>query len=524
MAIARTFLFLALAVFSSAVQAHPHVWIDARGQVLIESNAITGMRHHWTFDEYFSAWAIQGLDSDGDGVLTPAELQPLADENIVGLDYYSFYTFAETASGPVGFAGAFDPSMVFENGRATLTFTVLFDTPQPLSRSFDIEVGDPEYYAAFTFEGTDAVTLEGVAEQCQVVVSAPRPIAPELEERLFMLGPEVTELPEDLRQAARDLANLVTIECPALPIASALEAIEAAAPARPRAPFAAPPAEPGIAPNEGGIMGWIGTQQREFYRALTAALSALHSDGNAFWILGGLSFLYGVFHAAGPGHGKVVISSYVLANERQLRRGIVLSVLSALMQSLVAIGLVLIASGVLRLTAMAMSDITNWMAIGSYALIALLGAWLAARKLLGGGHSHAHSHNHNHNHDHDHSHQHGEGCDHHVVRPEQTRGDWRAALGVIVSVGMRPCSGALVVMVFALTQDLLLAGIVATLLMGLGTAITVAVLASLAVGAKGLAARFSGDGVLAGRIVWGLELAGALTIMGFGVLLLSASL
>lgn len=506
---------LALFALTGAAQAHPHVWIDARGEVLVENNAITGMRHHWTFDEYFSAWAIQGLDTDGDGVLTPEELQPLADENIVGLDYYSFYTFAETASGPVGFAGAFDPSMVFENGRTTLTFTVLFDVPQPLSRAFDIEVGDPEYYAAFSFDGSDAVTLDGAPEACLVEVSEPSPIAPELEERLFMLGPDVTELPDDLRQAARDLANLVTVRCPELSGASALEAIETAAPARPRTPFAAPPAEPGISPSEGGIMGWIGTQQRNFYQALTAALSALHADGNAFWVLGGLSFLYGVFHAAGPGHGKVIISSYVLANERQLRRGVTLSFLSALLQSLVAIGLVLVASGLLRLTAMAMSDITNWMAIGSYGLIALLGAWLATRKLIGRGHSHDHHHHH---------HDHGEHCDHHVVRPEQASGDWRAALGVIVSVGLRPCSGALVVMVFALTQDLLAAGIFATLLMGLGTAITVAVLASLAVGAKGLAVRLGGDGATAVSILWWLELAAALAVMSFGLLLLFASL
>ena len=502
--------------------AHPHVWIDAAGEVLFEDGAIIGMRHHWTFDEYFSSWAVQGLDADGDSVLTQAELQPLADENIVGLDYYSYYTFAdpEGLDGHAEVAQAFDPSMVYEDGRVTLTFTMNFAEPQRFGQVYDIEVGDPEYYAAFTFPDDDSVTLENAPDSCTVVAKDPQPIDPALEEELFTLGPDVTELPEHLRQAARDLANLVTITCPDGVSESGLGAIrDATTTQRPRTPFAAPPAEQSFMPNQGGVFGWIAAQQRDFYRALTGALSALHEDGNAFWILGGLSFVYGVFHAAGPGHGKIVISSYVLANERQLRRGMVLSFLSAMMQSAVAVAFILVAAGLLRLTSLAMSDAAWWMATASYGLIALLGAWLAARHILGFGHSHAHDHHDTHAHHH-HEHDHA----HHVVLPEQTKGDWRAALGVVFSVGLRPCSGALVVLVFALTQGLLAAGIAATFLMGLGTALTVAVLASLAVGAKGLAVRFSGGGVMAGRVVWWIELAGALLVMSFGLLLLFASL
>lgn len=518
----RSFFALVLSLLALPAIAHPHVFIDARGEVFIEDGALVAMRHQWTFDPYFSAWAIQGLDADGDGVLTQAELQPLAEENIVGLDYYNYYTFAGSWDDPLAIAGADDPSMLYEDGRVTLSFTVAFAQARPLGRSFDIEVGDPEYYAAFTFPESDAIVLRGAPPDCYAEARAPLPIDPALEEELWLLGPEVTELPDELRDAARSLANLVSITCPLHQPATALEAVnDTAAAGRPRTPFAAPPAEPVIAPGQGGLMGWIGEQQRTFYRAMTDALSGLHRDGNAFWILGGLSFLYGVFHAAGPGHGKVVISSYVLASESQLRRGILLSFLSAMMQALVAIGFVLIAAAALRLTAIAMSDAAHWMAVASYGLIALLGAWLAARRILGLGHHHHHDHDH---HEHSHGHRHGEGCDHHVISPSQTGGDWRAALGVVVSVGMRPCSGALVVLVFALSQNLLAAGIFATFMMALGTALTVAVLASLAVGAKGLAMRFTGGGRAGASILWWLELGGALFIMGFGMILLFASL
>ena len=96
---------------------------------------------------------------------------------------------------------------------------------------------------------------------------------------------------------------------------------------------------------------------------------------------------------------------------------------------------------------------------------------------------------------------------------------------MVLAVGLRPCSGALVVLVFSLSQGLLAAGIAAVLLMGLGTAITVAALATLAVTAKGLAGRIGGaDSVMAGRLVWWAELLGAVAVLAFGVVLLIAAL
>ncbi len=111
-----------------------------------------------------------------------------------------------------------------------------------------------------------------------------------------------------------------------------------------------------------------------------------------------------------------------------------------------------------------------------------------------------------------------------MVTPEATGGSWREQLGVVLAVGLRPCSGALVVLVFALSQGLLAAGIAAVLLMGVGTAVTVAVLATLAVSAKGLARRIGGiDNPAPTTILWWVELLGAFAVFLFGVLLLVAS-
>src|SRR5206468_9150357 len=275
------------------------------------------------------------------------------------------------------------------------------------------------------------------------------------------------------------------------------------------------PRPPAAEPQVGGIVGWILAKQSEFYREMSATIRAAKSDGSAVWTLLGISFAYGIFHAAGPGHGKAVISSYLVANEETARRGIVLSFASALLQALVAVAIVAVFAWLLSSTATTMCSAEKAIEIVSYALIAAFGArlvWtkgggfmraLQAKPAMAAAHHHDHHdhghdhghHDHGHHHDghhphldhaHDHDHSHGDGhvhdehCGHsHGPTPDQLAGPggWRRGLGTIFAVGMRPCSGAILVLVFSLAQGLFLAGIAATFVMGLGTAITVATIA-----------------------------------------------
>ncbi len=514
---------LALGLTQAAL-AHPHIMIDAKTVVGFDDQGrVARLHHNWTFDTAFSVWMVQGLDTNGDGEVTPDEMQALADENMLGLADFGFYTYAGDG---MTFTAAGDQRMVYENNRVTLDFSVDAVTPQPVGERFELGVYDPEYYVAITTDDPADVTLENAPGECAVRLLPPEPMAPEVEEQLYALGPEVLELPPDLAAAMRGTQGLIVIACGAAAVpTTAVNAVNDVAAARPAAPFGGPPPEVGLNLPRTGFFGWLQTQQRDFYAALTASLDALRTDWTAFWVLGGLSFLYGVFHAAGPGHGKVVISSYVLANESQLRRGIALSGLSALMQAVVAIGFVLVLAGVLNLTSTAMGVAAHWVGVASYGLVALLGLWLVLRKVFGWGHSHGHQTEHRHNHHHDHHHHDHDHSMHHAIAPGDIKGDWREQLGVVLAVGLRPCSGALVVLVFALSQGLLAAGIVSVLLMSLGTAITVATLATLAVVAKGFAGRIGGtDSALAGHIVWWAELLGALCVLGFGIVLLVASL
>ncbi|MER9106577.1 nickel/cobalt transporter [Mesorhizobium sp. M0848] len=352
----------------------------------------------------------------------------------------------------------------------------------------------------------------------------------------------------------------------------------------------------GMAPTTGPfahILMWINLRQQEFYRALATAMKAMRQDGSKIWILVGLSFAYGIFHAAGPGHGKAVISSYMVANEVALRRGILLSFVSALLQGLTAVAVMGVAYFVLRGTSVSMTDAAWFMEIMSFVFVTLFGAWLLWRKLgpsilrlfgrgpayslsaahaghshadhSHGGHSHgahsqaghshaahshsahahahalhAHDHVHGPSHDHhdhaEHDHEHhdhaaGEVCDtcghSHAPDPALLSGDrfdWRTAWTAVAAVGIRPCSGALIVLSFALLNGLWLGGLLSVLAMSLGTAITVSALATLAVTAKNWAVYFAGDGRMGNRIHSIVEIGGAAFVFLFGLLLLSASL
>jgi nickel/cobalt transporter (NicO) family protein len=344
-----------------------------------------------------------------------------------------------------------------------------------------------------------------------------------------------------------------------------------------RGPAAAP------APAPDGITGWLLAKQAEFYRALSGLVRAAKADGSAAWTLIGVSFAYGVFHALGPGHGKAVISSYLVANDETWRRGVVLSFASAMLQAIVAVALVGVAAVLLGATARAMSETVRWIEIVSYALIAALGLrlmWVKGRALISAmrtvrepapaplgaavsappAYQHAHGHHHHDHAGHHHAHHHGhhyqshqphirhfgQGTDHeprdhiacgapghvhdahcgHAHGPEPQElagpGGWQRGLSAIVAVGLRPCSGAILVLVFALAQGLFWAGVVSTFAMGLGTAIAVAAVATLAVGAKSLAVRLaSGRGGYGTILIRGAEVAAATLVFAFGALLLT---
>ena len=301
---------------------------------------------------------------------------------------------------------------------------------------------------------------------------------------------------------------------------------------------------------EGGVTGWLLAEQSRLTHLMSAKVHALHGDPGAAWGLIALGLAYGVFHAAGPGHGKAVIASYMLANERSLKRGAALALLAALLQATVAIVLVGAAGFIFNATASEMNSAANWLELLSYSGVAAIGLWLVWRK---GGALAAALRRHF---------EHGralasapaysgvawsapaltlpspgfraappggaaprpEECGHvHAPDPALLDGafSWRGAVGTVIAAGMRPCSGAILVLVFALAQGLFAAGVAATFAMALGTAVTTGALASMAVFAKSTAVRFAaGEDSLAALVARSFEFAAALAVLAFGVALM----
>ena len=308
-------------------------------------------------------------------------------------------------------------------------------------------------------------------------------------------------------------------------------------------PFATPEQRLSI-PTSGWFAEFTGQMaawQGQFYRQLTGAVRAWKQDGWAAWLLLGLSFGYGVFHALGPGHGKAVLTAYVLANKETIRNGAILAMLSAFLQALVAIALVAIAAGVLQVSGVAMNRATWWLEIASYGLMVALGAWLVVKHVLKPllsafrerrsahavhtQHTHAHHSHEGHacNHDHD------ENCGHvHMPDPALIAGplNWSKALSAIMAVGLRPCTGAIFVLVFSLAQGFFIAGIAAALAMGLGTGLTVAALAcsSLWISQAVVQSNNASQRLWQKALMLVLQALASMAVLAFGLLLLSAAL
>jgi len=300
----------------------------------------------------------------------------------------------------------------------------------------------------------------------------------------------------------------------------------AAAQSLPGLPPPADASEPGLLQ---GFWAWMLTQQAALRHELVELLRALKAGetGALLGLLGG-SCLYGVLHAAGPGHGKLIIASYLFANESQVKSGLKLTAVSSLLQALSAILIVGLLAALLDRARLQVARDVQLLEIASYALIVLLGLvmlWRALRPGLRHGHAH-HGHDHGHGHGHDHGHGHGHGHDHHHhgwTAPAATiprRDFWAMAL----SIGIRPCSGAVIVLLFTFGQGLLAAGIAATFAMAVGTAVTVGVLALLAVGSRRLALGLAdGHGRLAAILAQSFAVLGALAVVLFGALFLWAA-
>jgi ABC-type uncharacterized transport system substrate-binding protein len=202
-----------LIVAAGAASAHPHVWITASTElVYAPDGALTAVRHAWTFDDMFSSYALQGIETKTKGVFTREELAPLAQTNVDSLKEFAFFTFAragdEASRKKQKFEIPADYYLEQKDGALTLHFTLPLKTPVK-SRQLVVEIYDPTYFIDFSLIKTDPVHLIGAPAGCTLAVARPNDGTVQAK----MLG-EDNFLDGSNANFGANFANRITVECP----------------------------------------------------------------------------------------------------------------------------------------------------------------------------------------------------------------------------------------------------------------------------------------------------------------------
>lgn len=222
----RALSFLAVLMLLGGVHsasAHPHVWVDAKAEILFdESGAITAIRQAWRFDEAFSAYLMLGLDADGDGVYTREETAELAQVNVTSLADFHYFTSVAGAATTDRLGDLFSQEFLapqdyyldYDGVQTTLHFTLPLDTPvAALDHDLVIvDIYDPEFFVAFSLIETDPITLVGAPQACSLAVDDP----PDLDDSyasILSLIPAEESVPEELLSVTTALANRARITC-----------------------------------------------------------------------------------------------------------------------------------------------------------------------------------------------------------------------------------------------------------------------------------------------------------------------
>ncbi len=199
----------ALALGTAAAQAHPHVWITAKSEVVYAADgAISGVRHAWTFDDMFSTYALQGIETKTKGVYSREQLAPLAQTNVESLKEFGFFTFAKADGKKERFVEPVDYYLEYKDDALTLHFTLPAKTPFK-ARQTALEVFDPAYFIDFKFDEKEPIKLVGAPADCKMQFQRPNDgtaNAQRLSENNFMNG--------DNSNYGAMFANKILVDCP----------------------------------------------------------------------------------------------------------------------------------------------------------------------------------------------------------------------------------------------------------------------------------------------------------------------
>jgi ABC-type uncharacterized transport system substrate-binding protein len=205
----RVAVMAAIVLGTAAAEAHPHVWIVARSELIYAADGtLTGVRHAWTFDDMFSSYALQGIEAKTKGAYTRQELAPLAQTNVESLKEYAYFTFAKADGKKQRFAEPVDYFLEYKDAALTLHFTLPVKTPFK-AKQLSLEVFDPTYFIDFQYAEKDPIKLIGASPDCKMQFDRPNDgsaAAQKLGEQNFLDG--------SAGNFAMMFANKIVVECP----------------------------------------------------------------------------------------------------------------------------------------------------------------------------------------------------------------------------------------------------------------------------------------------------------------------
>jgi ABC-type uncharacterized transport system substrate-binding protein len=204
----------ALIIATTAAQAHPHIWVTVKSELVYAADGtVTGVRHAWTFDDMFSVFATQGIESKKKGQFTREELAPLAEVNVTSLKEYDYFTYAkvngkkvEFEDPPAGYYLDFDP----KDTVLTLHFTLPLKAPLK-AKDLALEVYDREFFVDFSFAEKDPVKLVGAPTHCKLSVGRPQGMSAAMTQQLSQIGPGQRNTGLTI---GTEFANKIVVKCP----------------------------------------------------------------------------------------------------------------------------------------------------------------------------------------------------------------------------------------------------------------------------------------------------------------------
>jgi ABC-type uncharacterized transport system substrate-binding protein len=207
--LAGLLLAAGLTLAAGAAEAHPHVRITATSELIYaEDGSITGVRHAWTFDDMFSAYAVQGLEGKTKGAYSREELAPLAQTNVESLKEYAYFTFARADGKKERFREPVDYFLDYKDTVLTLHFTLPLKNPVK-PKQLVLEVFDRSFFIDFQMAKDNPVKLVGAPTGCEMKLERPgdgSASAQKLNEQTFLNGENAN--------FGMMFANKITVDCP----------------------------------------------------------------------------------------------------------------------------------------------------------------------------------------------------------------------------------------------------------------------------------------------------------------------